>query len=94
MKVLYKLYKVTKFISEPLLGEDGKLSGKRLLGISAASVAMYISVYGVKHSIDHIESIAMLVGVLFGASFAFWGLTTYGNFKFKDFEINSNKTEK
>jgi hypothetical protein len=89
----YKLYKAIKFITEPILGNDGKLSGKRMLGVSTAVIGMYVTVYGVKHAIEHIESIAMIVAVLFGASFTFWGLTSYGNFKFKEFDITSKKEQ-
>lgn len=60
-------------------GNDGKVSGKRLLGIILVGFAIHITNYGLKHAIDRLDSIIGLVGTILGAALCFWGITAMAN---------------
>ncbi len=87
------IFKISNFLIQPLVGDDGRLSGMRIIGSAFAIVAIYIGVYGLKHAIEHLPNISMLVGTFLGASGLFWGITRYSNYKSLEFNSKKDKTE-
>lgn len=78
-----------KYVINPIVGEDNKLSGKRILGSLLILSGIYLGYYGVKYRFDHLDPVTMLVGVFFGAGLAFWGITTWSTLK----TMQSNKSD-
>lgn len=87
------IYKIAKYLIHPLEGTDGKLSGKRIIGTCLAIVACYIGVHGVKHAIEHIDSIAILVGTFLMSSALFWGITSVADFKNQQLNTRTDITK-
>lgn len=72
------LKKFLNYIIHPLEGNDGKLSGKRLLGTLLVLYGIKMAWHGVAYCMEHLPDITMLVGTLLGAGLAFWGITEWG----------------
>ena len=68
-------------ILEPILGKDGKLSGRRILGFLLVFKAMQLADYGVHNCLTELANITMLVGTFLGFAAALWGLTTFQSIK-------------
>lgn len=84
------LYKIAKYLITPLEGPDNKLSGKRIIGTCFAIVACYTGIYGVKHAIEHIAEIGILVGTFIMGAGMFWSITSFADFKNQ--QLNSSTT--
>ena len=80
-----------KFILSPILGNDGMLSGKRILGTLLILMGMYLGWYGVVYRFEKLDPITMLIGVFFGAGLAFWGITSWTSIQ--AMKVNSDKPE-
>lgn len=79
---------------EPMwLGSDGKVSGRRFLAILLALSSMILSFYGVLNCLEHIESIAMLVGTLLAGSGMYWGITAWQDLNIGKAKITEQKVE-
>lgn len=81
-----------KYIIQPIVGEDNKPSGKRILGTALILSGIYLGYYGVKYRFDRLDPVTMLVGVFFGAGLAFWGITTWSTLQ--GMKMNGNDSQK
>lgn len=75
--ILRVFYKALRYLLEPIEGDDNKLSGKRMLGSAAVIAGIKIAWYAVKHCIDQLPNITMLITALFGCGLAFWGIAAW-----------------
>lgn len=87
-----KIKRIIKYFIHPLEGEDGKLSGKRLLGSILIIFGVRMAWYGVLYCVNNLPDVTMMVGTLLGAGLAFWGITEWG--RQQDIKNNPDKNNR
>lgn len=79
MKYVIKIF---KYFENLWIGDDGKISGKRVCGY----ILVYKGIEIAERAIDrnsNLADAAILSSTLLGAALVFWGITTYKQLKSK-----------
>lgn len=86
-------YKIIKYILNPIEGDDGKPSIRRILAALLILSGIYLGYYGVRYRFEKLDPITMLIGVFFGAGLALLGITSWSTLQSMKINGKNEKTE-
>lgn len=88
MKIIFKIF---NYFENLWVGDDGKISGKRVCGYILVYKAIQIAEKAIDRN-SNLADAAILSSTLLGAALVFWGITTYKQLKSR-FPFHSNDND-